>query len=113
VVFDFSPFHFHRIFSAMVGETLSSFIRRLRLERAASMLIDHPKQTITEIAMACGFSSSASFARAFAERFGMSASELRQGGSAILRGTLGEQSKIRKTDNKQGKAIHSSSRYLG
>jgi len=111
-VANFSPFHFHRIFSAMVGETLSSFIRRLRLERAASMLIDHPKQTITEIAMACGFSSSASFARAFSERFGMSASELRQGGSALLRGTLGEHSKIRKTDSKQGKAIRYFPRYL-
>ncbi len=31
----FSPFHFHRIFTAFVGETLSEYIRRIRLERAA------------------------------------------------------------------------------
>ena len=29
----FSPFHFHRIFSAIVGETVSSFINRKRIER--------------------------------------------------------------------------------
>ncbi|MCK4671071.1 MAG: helix-turn-helix transcriptional regulator [Candidatus Aegiribacteria sp.] len=31
----FSPFHFHRVFRGMVGETLGSLIRRLRLEKAA------------------------------------------------------------------------------
>ena len=30
----FSPFHFHRVFAAITGETLSDFIRRIRLERA-------------------------------------------------------------------------------
>ena len=34
----FSPYHFHRIFKGMVGETLQEHIRRLRLERAASQL---------------------------------------------------------------------------
>ncbi|MCK4221952.1 MAG: helix-turn-helix transcriptional regulator, partial [Dehalococcoidia bacterium] len=31
----FSPFHFHRIFGGMVGETLSQFIQRIRIEKAA------------------------------------------------------------------------------
>ena len=35
----FSPFHFHRIFRAMTGETLAAFVQRLRLERAAVTLI--------------------------------------------------------------------------
>ena len=35
----FSPFHFHRIFKAMVGETLSAFIRRRRVEKAASLAL--------------------------------------------------------------------------
>jgi AraC-like DNA-binding protein len=34
----FSPFHFHRVFASITGETLSDFIRRVRLERAASGL---------------------------------------------------------------------------
>src|SRR5262249_10995900 len=35
----FSPFHFHRVFAAITGETLSEFIRRIRLERAAGALV--------------------------------------------------------------------------
>ncbi len=31
----FSPFHFHRIFSALVGETLNAYIQRRRAEAAA------------------------------------------------------------------------------
>ena len=65
---NFSPFHFHRIFRAMVGETLNGFILRIRLEKAAARLLDHPKESITEIAFDCGFSGSATFARAFRER---------------------------------------------
>ena len=31
---NFSPYHFHRIFGAMMGETVRQFIQRLRIERA-------------------------------------------------------------------------------
>jgi AraC family transcriptional regulator len=31
-----SPFHFHRVFQVLVGETLTEFVKRLRLERALS-----------------------------------------------------------------------------
>ena len=34
-VANFSPFHFHRFFLAYTGEPLQSYVRRLRLERAA------------------------------------------------------------------------------
>jgi AraC-like DNA-binding protein len=61
---NFSPYHFHRIFKALVGEPLNQFIQRIRLERAAAKLIDQPKLSITEIACDTGFSSSSSFARA-------------------------------------------------
>jgi len=73
----FSPFHFHRLFGAIVGETLNQFINRVRLEKAASQLIKNPKKTITEIALDCGFSGSAVFARAFKTMFKTSASEWR------------------------------------
>jgi len=36
----FSKYHFHRIFTGMMGETLKKYIRRLRLERAAMNLIE-------------------------------------------------------------------------
>jgi AraC family transcriptional regulator len=73
----FSPYHFHRIFRAMVGETLNDFIQRVRIERAASKLVQNPGQTVTEIAFECGFSGSSAFAREFRNVFGMSASSWR------------------------------------
>lgn len=76
-VASFSRFHFHRIFRAFVGETLNQYVTRLRLEKAATLLTSNPKTSITEIAFDCGFSSSATFARAFKEAFRMSASEFR------------------------------------
>jgi AraC family transcriptional regulator len=30
----FSPFHFHRIFRSLIGESLNEFVKRVRLERA-------------------------------------------------------------------------------
>ena len=109
---NFSRFHFHRIFSALVGETLNGFVRRLRLEKAASMLMAHPKETITGIALACGFSSSAAFARSFSEYFGMSASAFRSRGWKRSPGNRPVNSKICKTESKAGKASQPSPYYI-
>jgi AraC family transcriptional regulator len=67
----FSPFHFHRIFSGMVGESVKAYIRRLRLELAAGRL----KQTdaaVTTIAFDAGFEAHESFSRAFRGMFELS-----------------------------------------
>jgi len=96
-VANFSRFHFHRIFRAMVGETLNQFIQRIRIEKAASQLTINSKKSITAIALDCGFSGSAAFARAFKEAFQMSASEFRA--EALL-----QDSKIRKTKSKERQA---------
>ena len=77
----FSPFHFHRVFAAITGETLSDFIRRVRLERAAGALKSLPATNVLEIALRYGFSSAATFARAFKTHFGMSATQWRSGGA--------------------------------
>jgi len=74
----FSPFYLHRIFGAIVGETPGQYIRRLRVERAAQQLAANPRTSITTIALDCGFSGSAPFARAFRDAFGMSATEWRR-----------------------------------
>ncbi len=74
----FSMFHFHRIFKAVVGETVAGFTRRLRLEMAANRLLSNQYDDITMIALECGFSSSQNFAKAFRQHFGMSASEYRK-----------------------------------
>jgi AraC family transcriptional regulator len=79
----FSPFHFHRIYAAMTGETIREFVARLRLERAASALLRLPERSVTEIALDSGFGGSAAFARAFRAAYGTTASEFRKIGKAI------------------------------
>jgi AraC family transcriptional regulator len=68
----FSPFHFHRIFRAMVGETLQDFVKRTRLERALYLMSHARKKPLTEIALEVGFSSSSDFSRSFKAHFGAS-----------------------------------------
>jgi AraC family transcriptional regulator len=67
----FSPFHFHRLFSAYMGEPLGAYIRRRRLEIAATRLLAQPKIPVTQIALAVGFGSTEAFAHAFKARFGL------------------------------------------
>jgi len=75
----FSEFHFHRIFGAVTGETLNTFTNRLRLEKAARLL-RYTNHGITEVALDCGFSSSATFSRAFRAGYGNSPSQFRKSG---------------------------------
>ncbi len=65
----FSPFHFHRIFAGVVGETPAQFVKRIRLERALSIMARDPKRPLTSVALDCGFSSSADFSRSFKQRY--------------------------------------------
>lgn len=67
----FSPYHFHRIFKALVGETVHDFVKRARLEHALNLLSHRPGVSLTEVALACGFSSSSDFSRSFRARFGV------------------------------------------
>lgn len=77
-VANFSPYHFHRIFSAFTGETLNSFIKRLRIEKAASLLLNNAETPVSEIAFLCGFNSESVFSRTFKEYFKYSAKQYRQ-----------------------------------
>ena len=69
----FSPFHFHRIFKSFVGESIYAYINRLRVEKAAALLLT-TMSSVTDVAYTVGFRDSAVFARAFKGRFGCSAS---------------------------------------
>jgi AraC family transcriptional regulator len=75
----FSEFHFHRIFGAVTGETLKNFTTRLRLEKAVRLL-RFSNRRLTEIALECGFSSSATFSRAFRSSYDTSPSRFRKTG---------------------------------
>jgi len=65
----FSPFHFHRIFTVITGETPRDFIERVKLEKAANKLYVFPDKPIAEIATELGFSSASTFSRAFRKHF--------------------------------------------
>jgi len=73
----FSPFHFHRIFTVLVGETPANFLQRIRIEKAAQQIKDYPAKAISDIAFDCGFSSVSLFSRTFRKHFDMSAKEYR------------------------------------
>ncbi len=77
-VANFSPFHFHRQFTAWMGETLGEHLRRRRLEVAALRLLSQPGTPVAEIAGMVGFASGEAFAHAFKSRFGCSAGEWRR-----------------------------------
>ena len=74
----FSRYHFHRVFRALVGETVSEFVRRVRLERTVHKLILDKYKSITEIALECGFSTSQNFARCFKAYYGLTPSLFRE-----------------------------------
>lgn len=71
-----SPFHFHRIFRGMVGESPGEFVRRLRLERAAYQLMAS-KEPVTAIAFEAGYQAHEAFTRAFRAAYNRSPSEYR------------------------------------
>lgn len=71
-----SRYHLHRVFTAVTGETPKRLTSRLRLSRAAAMLLTSA-DSVLDVALACGFESHEVFSRAFRRRFGMSPSGYR------------------------------------
>ncbi len=72
-----SPYHFHRIFRGMVGETALEFSRRLRLERSADLL-HRTNISVTRIAFTAGYETHEAFTRAFRAAYGESPSAFRR-----------------------------------
>ncbi|MGL4574483.1 MAG: AraC family transcriptional regulator [Burkholderiaceae bacterium] len=75
----FSPFHFHRVFAAWMGETLGDYLRRRRLEVAAQRLTADLHTPVLTVALEVGFGSGEGFARAFKERFDCTPTQWRAG----------------------------------
>ena len=74
----FSPFHFHRLFGALMGEALGDYLRRRRLEIAAVRMRSQDRVAVLDIALGVGFGSAEAFTRAFRSRFGCSPTEWRK-----------------------------------
>ena len=78
----FSPYHFHRIFRGMLGESVKEHIRRLRLERAA-MRLKHSDTPVLTIAVEAGYESHEAFTRAFKVKMGRTPSQFRSQSSTF------------------------------
>lgn len=88
-----SRFHWHRVFHAMTGETAAEAVRRFRMHRAATWLVQTDR-AVSDTARATGCGSVRSFARAFGSEYGPSPSAFRaRGAPAPLRSPGREESK--------------------
>ena len=75
-----APWHWHRVYSAMRGETAAAAVRRLRLMRAANELANSDA-TVEAIAKRSGYDNLQSFTRIFTEAYGMPPARYRREGS--------------------------------
>ncbi|UII75179.1 GyrI-like domain-containing protein [Flagellimonas sp. HMM57] len=100
----FSPFHFHRVFKFITGETLNGYVTRRRIERSASDLL-HKNITATEIAHKYGFSDNSSYSRTFKKYFGVSPTEFKKQNP-------NRHSKIRQLESKNGQEYPDYEKYI-
>lgn len=82
----YSYHHFHRYFSAVMGETIGSYIRSRRLTQAAWDL-NHSRKKVIDIGLSLYFETAEGFARAFKDRYGMTPTEYRKNGIDVLIGS--------------------------
>lgn len=73
----FSPYHFHRIYRAVLGETVAETVARLRLQRA-SMALARGEAPIREVARDAGYGSVPAFTRAFRAAYGQTPAAFRR-----------------------------------
>jgi len=73
----FSPYHWHRIYRSIKGETIHTTVRRMRLQRAAVTLIS-TKLSIEHIAHQAGYQNTDSFIRSFGKNFGLPPNKYRK-----------------------------------
>ncbi len=74
-----SPFHFHRLFKSLTGETPAKYVERVRLDQAAEALLLHDI-TILGVALDHGYEVAETFSRSFRRRFGLPPREYRRRG---------------------------------
>ncbi|MEM9584509.1 MAG: AraC family transcriptional regulator [Pseudomonadota bacterium] len=82
-----SRFHWHRVFSGMMGKTIAQVTREIRMHRAACWLVQKD-WSVAEVAARVGYPNVGSFTRVFGEEYGLSPVAFRNRGD--LRGSLPE-----------------------
>ena len=79
----FSPFYFHRIMKAFLGEPVGTFIVRTRTE-AAARLLRYSDMPIADIAYRIGYSSPSSLSKVFKQFYGISPLEYRNNKNFVI-----------------------------
>lgn len=100
----FSPFHFHRIFKYISGETLNEYVTRKRIEKSALDIL-HKKVTISEIAYKYGFVEISSFSKTFKKYYGVSP-------SSFIKQNPYRHSKISQLKSKNGQDYPDYEKYI-
>ncbi len=100
----FSPFHFHRIFKFITGETLNEYVTRRRIEKSASDLI-HKNVALSEISHRYGFNDHSTFSRTFKKFYGVSPTEFKKQHPNKF-------SKIRQLKSKNGQEYPDYEKYI-
>ena len=72
-----SSYHFQRLFSAYLGETVNQYVLRRRLDFAAKKIIYNKKAGLAEIALSLDFESHSAFTSAFKKQFNITPSSYR------------------------------------
>lgn len=81
--FGFSFFHFHRILKTYLNEPLGSYINKIRLETAVT-LIRYSDMPLSEIALNIGYSDCSAFSKAFSKEFGISPHKFKSNNTIVL-----------------------------
>lgn len=72
----FSPFHFHRVMRAYLGEPIGAFIVRKRVEMAAQLL-RYSDMSVSQIAYRVGYDTPSGLTKSFCKLFGISPKKYR------------------------------------
>jgi AraC family transcriptional regulator len=99
-----SPFHFHRLFKVITGETLNEYVTRKRIEKSALDLL-HSKNPVRVVAFKLGFSSTSSFSKTFKKFYGVSPTEFQVQNPNRF-------SKIRQLKSKNGQPYPETEQYI-
>lgn len=81
-----STFHFQRLFSAYMGESINQYISARRLERAAIKLTHTPNANLLQLALDSGFQTHSAFSKAFKKQFGLTPTAFRGAPDLVRQG---------------------------
>lgn len=103
--FKISKFHMHRLFKEQFGKNIYKTIKKVRLQKAADLLIANEKLTISDISAMCGYGSQTSFIRAFHAEYKMTPKAWRKGGFIGFSEAIIEQSDVERLSTKEYKNL--------